>query len=158
MHRIIIALSTRFFFLNIYEAKDDAKPSWAFKFDVVDGIRGLGLRIPIYDTEERSEYLIRPKQIPVTGYRILVSASATSFGITKALLSYRGLKTAPTTVEWVYGVVLTVRYGLLSYSSDYLTYSCVSLYWLGMYENSSSEVVPWLFVADYSKQGNAVSK
>ena len=77
----------------------------------MDGVRALGIPIPMYDTEERpTDLLLKPKQPSVTGYRILVSASAVSFGMTKAFLSYRGLDTAPTTVEWVYGVMITVRY------------------------------------------------
>ena len=82
----------------------------------MDGIRALGLPILVYDTEERSmELLLKPRQPSITGYRILVSASAVSFGITKAFLSYQGLDTAPTTVEWVYGVLITVRYDTASY-------------------------------------------
>lgn len=68
-----------------------------------------GIKFPHYDTEERTlELLIKPKHPPVTGYRIIVSAAAFSFGMTKATLSYRGQQTAPTAVEWAYGVVVTV--------------------------------------------------
>lgn len=80
-------------------------------FNVVDSMRSVGIPIPVYATEERpSQYLIRPKRPHLTGYRILVGASATAFGLAKALLSYRGVNTAPTAVEWIYGVVITVRY------------------------------------------------
>jgi hypothetical protein len=101
------------FFFTQYEVKDTAKPYWFFKADIMDGVRTLfrrfGIRIPHYDTEERTlDVLIKPKHPPVTGYRIIVTAAAISFGMTKAMLSYRGQQTAPTTVEWAYGVVVTV--------------------------------------------------
>ena len=67
------------------------------------------MNIPQSDTEElNSESLIQSKRPPITGYRILVTASAISFGMTKAALSYRGFETVPTTIEWIYGVVVTL--------------------------------------------------
>lgn len=42
----------------------------------------------------------------LTGYRILTVLLTAGFGLSKAILSYRGLSTAPTTVDWLYGVVV----------------------------------------------------
>ncbi|RXW15815.1 hypothetical protein EST38_g10038 [Candolleomyces aberdarensis] len=128
------------FFLSQYEIKDTAKPYWFFKADMMDGVRTLfrpfGIKIPQYETEERTlDLLIKPKHPPVTGYRIIVTAAAILFGMTKAMLSYRGEQTGPMTVEWAYGIVVTVI-----------------LYWLGLYETSSSEVMPWLFTTNYWSQ------
>ncbi|RXW15582.1 hypothetical protein EST38_g10277 [Candolleomyces aberdarensis] len=131
-----------FFFLNEYEAKNTARPYWVFKADIMDGVRNLlrdhlGINIPQYDTEERDlELLLKPETLPMTGYRIIVTASAISFGITKAALAYHGFESAPTTVEWIYAIVVTL-----------------GLYWLGFYEASTNEVMPWLFSNDYSHQG-----
>ncbi|KAJ3505941.1 hypothetical protein NMY22_g17410 [Coprinellus aureogranulatus] len=138
----IVVLLLTFFLTRYYEPKDEAKPYWLFKYDVVDRIRTLGIPIPLYDTEELpAERLIKSGTLPVSGYRILVSLCVISFGTTKALLAYRGLSShgAPTAVEWVYGILVTV-----------------SLYWLGMYEASSKEVMPWLFVTDYSNEVSGV--
>ncbi|TEB33259.1 hypothetical protein FA13DRAFT_196916 [Coprinellus micaceus] len=131
---IIILILT--FFLSRYETHDDPKPHWLFKYDLLDGIRALWHRPSSYGGEDR--YSEPPPAIRgplVTGYRLLVSMSALVFGVVKATLSYLGYKTAPTVVEWVFGVVMTV-----------------SLYWLGMYENSPTADLPWLFVRDCSNQ------
>ena len=57
------------------------------------------------------EPFIKAKHAPITGYRLLVSVSAVSFGLAKATLSYRNAKViVPSAVEWVYGVVVTLRY------------------------------------------------
>ncbi|KAJ2918714.1 hypothetical protein MD484_g1676, partial [Candolleomyces efflorescens] len=135
----IVILLLAFFFTQ-YEIKDTAKPYWFFRADMMDGVRALfqrfNISIPHYDTEERSlDVLIKPKHPPVTAYRIIVTAAAIWFGTAKAMLSYRGQPTTPTTVEWAYGVVVTVI-----------------LYSLGLYETSANEVLPWLFTTDYSLQ------
>ncbi|RXW15809.1 hypothetical protein EST38_g10044 [Candolleomyces aberdarensis] len=102
--------------------------------------RRVGIKIPQYNTEERNlDFWNERKHPPVTGYRILVTATSVVFGVIKAALSYCGQDTAPTTVEWVYGTVITVL-----------------IYWLGLYEASANEVMPWLFTTDYSSQVAAV--
>ena len=78
---------------------------------------------------------------------------ALSFGVIKATLSYLGYKTAPTVVEWVFGVVITVRCARAMPFFDISHPDSSSLYWLGMYENSPTAVMPWLFVRDCSNQG-----
>jgi len=39
-----------------------------------------------------------------TTYRLLVVMLTAGFGLPKAWLSYHGYSTAPTTMEWLYGV------------------------------------------------------
>ncbi|KIK08986.1 hypothetical protein K443DRAFT_672030 [Laccaria amethystina LaAM-08-1] len=68
----------------------------------------------------------------LTLYRILVIALTAGFGLWKAALSYRGESTAPTTLDWVYGVVVFLL-----------------LYWLGIYEKYALHNMPWLFEQDY---------
>ncbi|RXW12048.1 hypothetical protein EST38_g13806 [Candolleomyces aberdarensis] len=136
----IVIFLIAYFLGQYYEAKDTAWPYWLFRADIMNGVRKLfrsvGIKIPRYNTEAPNlEFLIKPKHPPITGYRILVTASAIIFGMTKAVCSYIGLETAPSTVEWLYGVAITL-----------------SIYWLGFFEASANEVMPWLFIADYSPQ------
>ena len=44
----------------------------------------------------------------LTLFRLLVILLTSSFGITKAWLSYHGFSTAPTTLEWLYGVLVFI--------------------------------------------------
>jgi hypothetical protein len=44
----------------------------------------------------------------ITGYRLLVSLITVTFGMSKAVLSYQGQSAAPTTLDWVFGVVITL--------------------------------------------------
>ncbi|KAJ7497710.1 hypothetical protein FB451DRAFT_1017304 [Mycena latifolia] len=68
----------------------------------------------------------------LTGYRILFFLLTAGFGAVKAFSSYRGQTTAPTTLDWVYGVVVVS-----------------ALYWLGLYEEECAGKMPrWLFDAD----------
>ncbi|PPQ90777.1 hypothetical protein CVT25_010166 [Psilocybe cyanescens] len=68
----------------------------------------------------------------MTGYRILVIALTTGFGLSKAKLSYDGYSTAPNTLDWLYGVV-----------------AFLIIYWLGIYERHAMHSMPWLFEIDY---------
>lgn len=51
----------------------------------------------------------------------------------KAISAYLSIPTIPDTLDWIFGVVVTT-----------------SLYWLGLYELSSTHVLPALFHIDYS--------
>ncbi|TDL18189.1 hypothetical protein BD410DRAFT_843033 [Rickenella mellea] len=68
----------------------------------------------------------------VTGYRLLTVFLTLTFGLSKAALAYKGQSVTPTTLEWVFGVVIGI-----------------GLYWLGAYEADSPESIPWLFQIDY---------
>ncbi|TFK31736.1 hypothetical protein BDQ12DRAFT_92571 [Crucibulum laeve] len=124
---------------GIYEYEINRETSWFFDLDCMNFIwrtlRRYSLQAPNYRTDERSvERLIKPPHPPVTGYRMLVTFTAICFGMVKSSLSYRGLSTAPTTIEWIFGVVVTL-----------------GLYWFGLYEVSSTEVLPSMFEVDCSR-------
>ncbi|TDL13661.1 hypothetical protein BD410DRAFT_735048 [Rickenella mellea] len=69
----------------------------------------------------------------LTGYRLIVILTTAGFGLSKAALSYQGKSTTPTTLEWLYGIIITV-----------------GLYWIGLYEHNSSQRLPSLFITDYA--------
>ncbi|KAH6907450.1 hypothetical protein BKA70DRAFT_1044551, partial [Coprinopsis sp. MPI-PUGE-AT-0042] len=69
---------------------------------------------------------------PLTGYRLLVTSLTVTFGALKAELTYLGRSTEAGTLEWTFGTIITVF-----------------LYCLGLYEASSTRVMPWLFERDY---------
>ncbi|KAJ6625752.1 hypothetical protein B0H10DRAFT_588698 [Mycena sp. CBHHK59/15] len=74
----------------------------------------------------------------LTGYRILFFISTGGFGTIKAVLSYNGHTTVPTTLDWVYGVVVVYM-----------------LYWLGLYEEECSGKLPaWMFETDLVESVN----
>jgi len=54
-----------------------------------------------------------------------------SFCIAKGILTYKGLSTAPTTLDWFSGGVLGI-----------------ALYWIGLYEEQSSRKWKWFFQFD----------
>ena len=47
-----------------------------------------------------------PLGVKLTGYRLLNMTTVFSFGIIKAILTYMGQSTAPTTLDWVSGALL----------------------------------------------------
>ncbi|KAF7357774.1 hypothetical protein MVEN_00823400 [Mycena venus] len=68
----------------------------------------------------------------LTAYRILCFALTAGFGAVKAVLSYRGQTTAPTTLDWIYGIIVGS-----------------ALYWLGLYEEECPGKLPdWIFKTD----------
>ncbi|KIM40714.1 hypothetical protein M413DRAFT_28491 [Hebeloma cylindrosporum] len=69
----------------------------------------------------------------VTGYRIIVTVLVGSIGMIKSALIYGKEPTEATSVECVFGV------GIVT-----------GLYWLGLYEASSTKAYPTLFHVDYS--------
>ncbi|TFK22028.1 hypothetical protein FA15DRAFT_54082 [Coprinopsis marcescibilis] len=101
------------FIFSKVENREAARPQWFFKKDFMDFVWAIGRlsswRTPRYRSEERpSALLIKPRRPPVTGYRILVSICVVSFGMAKAGLSYSGKEAAPTAVEWVFGVFVSL--------------------------------------------------
>ncbi|TDL14076.1 hypothetical protein BD410DRAFT_290972 [Rickenella mellea] len=75
-----------------------------------------------------------PVQHPkLTLYRLSIVLLTAGFGTSKALSAYRGHSSTPTTLEWVYGVVLTIAF-----------------YWVGLYEDNPPPQMMWLFDKDYS--------
>ncbi|TFK31737.1 hypothetical protein BDQ12DRAFT_92627 [Crucibulum laeve] len=87
---------------------------------------------PYLSTEQAITPTNSTRHPKLTGYRLLVIILTASFGFSKAALSYRGESTAPTTLDWLYGVVVFLM-----------------LYWLGIYEKHALHNSPWLFEVDY---------
>ncbi|KAF9221699.1 hypothetical protein BS17DRAFT_647368, partial [Gyrodon lividus] len=77
----------------------------------------------------------RARQAKLTGYRLLVVSLTIVFGTAQAVLTLQGQKSAPPTLGWVFGVVITLF-----------------LIWLGWYENvRSHETLRYrLFEKDYT--------
>ncbi|KAH6907470.1 hypothetical protein BKA70DRAFT_1562992 [Coprinopsis sp. MPI-PUGE-AT-0042] len=126
-----------FLALSSCECQQNARPAWLFQYDTLELVwnlaRRLSLHPPAYETEERPiELVVKPRHPPVTIYRMLVTSIVLGFGMAKATLSYMGETTEPITIEWVSGVVLAI-----------------CLYILGLYEQSSTRVLPSLFEEDY---------
>lgn len=69
----------------------------------------------------------------------------------KAVVSYQGQSSTPTTLDWITGGIVT-----LGYVSDVLLpglqfiWTMNRLWWLGLYEIVWPPVLPWLFSRDYS--------
>ncbi|KAH6899378.1 hypothetical protein BKA70DRAFT_1314245 [Coprinopsis sp. MPI-PUGE-AT-0042] len=122
-----IVLFIIFLIFNNVESREDARPRWLFKLDIMN----------LVDTR----LLLKPKHPPITGYRFLVTLCVVGVGSLKAALSFKGKSTEPTTIEWVFGVIITV-----------------SFYCLGLYEASTTRVLPLLFEEDYGKQLLSISR
>jgi len=112
----------------------------SFPYDPHDSM-DLGV---VHQTEVQNDRLYADPQHPqqhtehrahhpgLTGYRLLVILLTAIFGLSKAGLSYNGQSTVPTTLDWMYGVVVFVL-----------------LYWLGIYEKHTSHNLGWFFEVDY---------
>jgi hypothetical protein len=149
--------------LGILETTKPHAAPWLFQNDLAPFVwKLLGqfkCPTPNYRTEERELImLIRKPHPPMTGYRILLSVSVLIFGLIKAILTYTGKSTAPTTIDWVFAVVVTLRYVVDLLSSIVDLIRVWSLYWLGLYESSSPEVLPILFETDHTQSiGNLLA-
>ncbi|KIM40702.1 hypothetical protein M413DRAFT_166483 [Hebeloma cylindrosporum] len=128
-----------FHFLAAYEETRNPYFAWLFNFDYMEYfwvfLKKLGGFRPTYISDE-----IDPRhqasgiQPTVTGYRIIVTVLVASVGMTKSALLYGQEPTEATTVECIFGV------GIVT-----------GLYWLGLYEASSTKKYPKLFHVDYSR-------
>ncbi|KIJ12929.1 hypothetical protein PAXINDRAFT_82093 [Paxillus involutus ATCC 200175] len=75
-----------------------------------------------------------PDKPKLTGYRLLVVSLTIGFGTAQAILTYQRHTFTPTTLGWIFGIVITLF-----------------LAWLGWYENirSYANLRYWLFERDY---------
>ncbi|KAI0043433.1 hypothetical protein FA95DRAFT_400760 [Auriscalpium vulgare] len=92
-----------------------------------------GVEMNGFDLGDDSKHLYCRFPIKFTAYRILNTFLVSVFGMAKAILSYQGRRDAPTTLEWVLGVLVFV-----------------SMYWLGLCETAKPPVAPWFFHRDYA--------
>ncbi|KAH9481040.1 hypothetical protein JR316_0005559 [Psilocybe cubensis] len=134
-----------------YRVRLPPQISWFFEYDCVEfawrrlaQLRWLSIAVPEYSSDERLYLHMRnrySKYPPVTLYRLLVSFTAVSFGMTKAYLSYAGLNIAATWTDWLLGVAAT---------------TC--LYVVGLYEYNSVDMWHTFFVVDQSHAIMSISK
>ncbi|TDL24731.1 hypothetical protein BD410DRAFT_59028 [Rickenella mellea] len=126
------------YFLGLFETHAPLSAPWLFEKDYMfvcwQLLHAFKWSIPTYRSDERSiGMLIKPPHPSVTGYRILLILITTAFGSVKAILSYQGHTTSPNTLDWVFGVVIII-----------------GMYWLGLYQMSTVQVLPALFDTDYT--------
>ncbi|KAH6893993.1 hypothetical protein BKA70DRAFT_796542 [Coprinopsis sp. MPI-PUGE-AT-0042] len=128
---------TMFLLFSSLETREAIQPRWFFKDDVIHLLRGKPLiKPPSYQTVQADANLFfKPPHPPITGYRLLVSCLVFGFGLFKATLSYLGRTTEATTTELVFGTAITI-----------------SLYYLGLYEESPTRLMPSLFERNYARQ------
>jgi len=87
-----------------------------------------------FDTQFSYREPLPPLLVKVTGYRLLNVTLVLTFGVSRVVLKYHGQTVAPTILEWVMGVIITI-----------------GLYWLGFYEGIDPPIWPWFFHKDYSR-------
>ncbi|TDL13660.1 hypothetical protein BD410DRAFT_846728 [Rickenella mellea] len=126
------------YFLGLFETHAPLSAPWLFEKDCMfvcwQLLHAFKWSTPTYRSDERSiGMLIKPPHPSITGYRILLVLITTTFGSIKAVLSYQGHTTSPTTLDWAFGVVIII-----------------GLYWLGLYQMSTVQVLPALFDTDYT--------
>lgn len=84
----------------------------------------------------------------VTGNRIFVTISVVGFGVSKAIVTYRGFPTSANTLDWVFGVVvstLSVFFTPFKVRRSYLGRT----YCLEMYQDEAAYAWPSVFQTDY---------
>lgn len=91
---------------------------WLFQKDYASYIgtflQSFHITLPACRTDEVTDALLKRDRLPLTPYRLLVSAVVIIGGTMKIVLSLQGHATAATTLDWSLGVVLTILYvGLL---------------------------------------------
>ncbi|KAJ3504990.1 hypothetical protein NMY22_g17736 [Coprinellus aureogranulatus] len=126
------------FFLSYCEGNENARPRWFFQADLMRTVRWLlrtlfAIKIPRYNTTEDRTGRHLASNPTLTGYRLLVTFAAVSFGTAKAYFALNGKETAAKTIEWVYAALVSII-----------------LYWLGLYEYSPERPMSRLFGVSYA--------
>ncbi|KIM40796.1 hypothetical protein M413DRAFT_168201 [Hebeloma cylindrosporum] len=126
------------YILGIFELTYTRRLAWFFEFDYLDYwwkflYQFAGTHRPSYTSDENNTGDDFSDHPPMTGYRLLITSTVFGVGITKSVLVYGNRQTEATTVECVIGIFVAT-----------------GLYWLGLYEASSTKVYPAFFHIDYS--------
>ncbi|KAF8148664.1 hypothetical protein B0H34DRAFT_811867 [Crassisporium funariophilum] len=135
-----------FLLLNLIGSYEEQRPpgpvmTWFFHVDHMAYVWAIfryftGSPTLSYLTEEHNvSMMLTLRHPPITGYRILVTVSVALFGFTKAALSYGKPDLEFKIVECVFGVWVVT-----------------GLYWVGLYESSSTKAFPKLFHIDYTAE------
>ncbi|KIJ32617.1 hypothetical protein M422DRAFT_52771 [Sphaerobolus stellatus SS14] len=97
----------------------------------------------------------------LTGFRLLTLLSTSGFGVVKAILSYLGHSTAPTTLDWAFGVVITVVWAeeIFSMTVHLTQIDVCRLYaiWWRKEDSHNADEDPsqlhrWLFERDFARE------
>ncbi|KAF9560721.1 hypothetical protein CPC08DRAFT_665098 [Agrocybe pediades] len=111
--------------------------SWIFRTDCMKFLWSLlsrfGSRRPSYSSGERVLVSEVGEGPAVTVYRLMVSFSVVCFGLTKATLSYCRRPTSANWIDWALGTFISAVF-----------------YCVGLYENNTHNLCPWLFEDDHS--------
>ena len=113
------------------------------------------VRLPFFwillnSQEERNDDTALPLGVKLTVYRLLNMTTIISFCFAKGFLTYKGLSTVPTTLDWVSGGLLAaVWVYLVHFTKSIYWYGVSSLYWIGLYEEGRhSKKWEWFFQDD----------
>ena len=71
--------------------------------------------------EERNDDTAPPLGVKLTVYRLLNMTTMISFCFAKGILTYKGLSTVPTTLDWISGGVLAAVWVYLVYFTNHFT-------------------------------------
>ncbi|EDR06507.1 uncharacterized protein LACBIDRAFT_299961 [Laccaria bicolor S238N-H82] len=121
-----------FFILSLYKSEDPEtqRMKWFFQTDYSGTKFPKNLRKPTLDALRTEPH--HGKVPIITANRIFVTITVVIFGLTKATLAYGGFNTAANTIDWIFGIIISSM-----------------TYCLEMYQDSSADVWPAFFVADY---------
>jgi len=133
-----VIISLLIYALGECENSPSRKTAWFFEKDYARYMWSLlelcDINTPSYSTAEIDDIpLIKTHHPPLTGYRLLVSIATLTFGIVKSICVYLGQSPAANTLDWLFGVAISL-----------------SLYWLGLYVRCPHRPLPKLFEVDYS--------
>ncbi|PPQ67968.1 hypothetical protein CVT24_003161, partial [Panaeolus cyanescens] len=136
-----------FYFLGLAEDLEGLPKTltWFYNFDCAQALRSYSHNesiniLELSPARRRAVYSGNSRLPIISGYNILISLLVILFGMVKAILSYLAYSTGVTTIDWIFGVVLT---------------TC--LYVLGLYQDHGGAVLPSLFRLDYSRQASSVT-
>lgn len=121
-----------FFILSLYKSEDPETQcmKWFFQTDYSGTKFPKNLRKPTLDALRTEPH--HGKVPIITANRIFVTITVVIFGLTKATLANGGFKIAANTIDWIFGIIISSM-----------------TYCLEMYQDSSADVWPTFFMADY---------
>ncbi|KIJ95374.1 hypothetical protein K443DRAFT_134436 [Laccaria amethystina LaAM-08-1] len=120
------------FILSLYKSEDPETQhmKWLFQTDYSGTKFPKNLRKPTLDALRAEPH--HGEAPIITANRIFVTLTVVIFGLTKAALAYSGFKTAASTIDWIFGIIISSM-----------------TYCLEMYQDTSADAWPAFFVADY---------
>jgi hypothetical protein len=138
------------FILSLYKSEDPETQhmKWLFQTDYSGTKFPKNLRKPTLDALRAEPH--HGEAPIITANRIFVTLTVVIFGLTKAALAYSGFKTAASTIDWIFGIIISSMYvpsHILSPENELIRAD--RTYCLEMYQDTSADAWPAFFVADY---------